>query len=97
MSGDQYDDDGPIVRDEFDPTTTDASTAVVLAVADAANARPQELDPLYEVVDPDALNHLFDDSADGPIAVSFEYGGYAVTLRGRGEVVLTEVDGGTVG
>ena len=97
MPDDQYDDDEPIVSDEFDPTTTDASAAVVLAVAAAANVRPHELDPLYEVVDPDALNHLFDDPGRAPLAVSFEYEGYAVTLRGRGEVVLTDADGKSVG
>jgi len=97
MPDHQYDgDDGPVVSDEFDPTVTDASTAVVLAVAAAANARPHELDPLYEVVDPDALNHLFDDPDRAPLAVSFEYEGYAATVQGRGEVVLTDAGRGPV-
>ncbi|NHN47128.1 hypothetical protein G9464_05880 [Halostella sp. JP-L12] len=94
MPDDQYDDDGgTIVSDEFDPATTDASTAVVLAVAAAANVEPQDLDPLYEVVDPDALNHLFDDPDCVPMALSFEYQGYVVSVRGSFEVVVTDEAG----
>ena len=91
MPDDQYD-DGPIATDEFDPATTDASTAVVLAVAAAANVPPHELKPLHETADGDALNRLFDDAERAPIAVSFPYQGYVVTVRGRGEVVVADED-----
>lgn len=91
MHRDQSNDcDEQLFTDEFDPANTDASAAVVRAVAEAANAEPRDLDPVYKAIEPEALNALFDDSDGTPIAVSFEYAGYEVSVRGRGEVVLTE-------
>lgn len=81
---------GQLFSDAFDPGSTDASAAVVHAVTDAANVEPWDLDPLYEAIEPEALNALVGDSDGAPIAVSFEYQGYEVFVRGRGEVVLTE-------
>lgn len=62
------------------------SEAVVDAVADAADADPIDLPPLYGVVDPDALDGLF-----GPILgdglpsggrIEFSYAGYDVAVEG---------------
>lgn len=63
------------------------SERVVDAVADAEGVEPWELTtPLYEVVDPDALDELFRQSrtatdAAGP-SVTFSYCGYSVTVTG---------------
>lgn len=72
------------------------STTVVAAVADAEGVPPTDVNPpLYRVVDPDALNRLFetkwDSSEDGP-HVSFTYSGYEVTIRGAGDVVVRSPD-----
>lgn len=68
----------------------DASTTVCLALADAADVPVEDLGPLREVVDPEALDALFDSprptAPDGSLRVSFEYEGYAVTVTGDGTV-----------
>jgi hypothetical protein len=70
----------------------DISRAVVEAVAEAEGVDSVELTPpLYEAVDPDALNRLF---AATPSAgrmegrVSFRYNGYEVTVWGDGYVSI---------
>jgi len=77
----------------------DSDESVVGAVVDAVAARervdPVELPPLYDIVDTDALNTLFDrgddDSADerntgegstDRIRVTLQYQGYDVEIRG---------------
>ena len=66
------------------------SKAVVEAVAEAEGVNPVELSPpLYEVVDPDALDDLFAPTTvngrmDGE--VRFSYVGYEVTVAGDGYV-----------
>jgi hypothetical protein len=58
------------------------SSVVVEAVAEAAGTSPTDLaDPLYEAVDPDALDRLFetgDDTTGG--RVEFSYADYRVTV-----------------
>lgn len=63
-------------------TAESAAEAVVTVVAEATGRSPLELDPLYEVVDPDALNMLLD---DGPpsVSVTFDYCGQTVTITGE--------------
>lgn len=80
----------------------DISNTVVTAVARAKGVDVLDLDPLYDAVDPDALNRLFD--ADGPdrsnaLELSFSMAGCDVLVRGEGEVVVTPpepADGPTV-
>lgn len=56
------------------------STTVVTAVAEAAGVDPLEIGtPLYECIDPEALDDLFGDKHDG-------------TTRGGGRVVFTLLD-----
>ncbi|MFC7230203.1 HalOD1 output domain-containing protein [Saliphagus sp. GCM10025308] len=66
-------------------------TAVVELVADREGTDPMELQPpLYDVIDPEALNALFAPTSRGRPResgqVSFEYLGYDVTVRGNGDV-----------
>jgi hypothetical protein len=62
------------------------SRAVVEAVAARDGIDPVDVEtPLYEVVDPDALDALFDGRAG---EVTFEYSGYRVTVTESGEVTL---------
>lgn len=67
------------------PTPSDV---VVKAVAEAASVDPMELPPLSDVVDPDALDALFQEQ--GPSHVSFGYSGYDVELDSAGTVVVEE-------
>lgn len=68
------------------------SSAVVHAVADAEGADPLDLTPLYDAVDPDALDSLFasltGEGAASIDEVSFEYEGYDVTVTADGSVSL---------
>lgn len=80
------------VHAEYDWASVPPSTAVVETVATAANCEPTALDTLYDTLDPDALNALVRSvGARGTAAettVSFPFDGYAVTVHGRGLVVV---------
>ncbi|KOX92416.1 hypothetical protein AMS69_13700 [Haloarcula rubripromontorii] len=61
------------------------SEAVVAAVAAACNRDPLEMDPLYESIDPDALNAVFrsrpnTDSDPGDIHIEFRIDAGHVTV-----------------
>lgn len=60
------------------------SAVIVSAVAALTDRRPESCPPLYDVVDPEALDALFADRHGGE--VRFEYAGCRVTV----------VDGATV-
>jgi hypothetical protein len=73
-----------------------ASQAVVAAVAAETGADPMTLEPLYGVLDPDALDALFagDESTPTapPVRVELTYAGCAVSVTGNGAVDVTELD-----
>lgn len=63
--------------------TVSTCTAIVEAVAAVSDRDPAKLPPLYESIDPDALNTLLGpagDRSDQPLAVSFAYFGYSVRV-----------------
>ncbi|QRV16922.1 hypothetical protein JMJ58_08670 [Haloterrigena salifodinae] len=66
-------------------------TTVALAVADATETPVDELPPLYSVIDPDALNDIFQPrNGDRPPAgthVSFVIAGCTVSIRDGAVVV----------
>lgn len=81
----------------FDWTGSDTpSTAVVVAVAEAAGDDPTAIEPLYGVVDPDSLNDLFarpgTPQARVDASVQFEYHGYRVVVEATGRGSLYELD-----
>jgi len=80
------------IRAEYDWTDTPASTAVVETVAVARDCEPTELDPLYEVVDPDALDAVVQSSGNGPVVggttVTLEVADRSVTVHDGGAVVV---------
>jgi hypothetical protein len=59
---------------------------VVEKVAACSNIDPLELPPLYEELDPDALDALIASMEDGQ--VSFQYAGYPVTVTGENEITV---------
>jgi hypothetical protein len=89
-------------RPMSDTHTTSTPTSslcqnVIENVAQTVDESPASLDtPLYEVIDPDALERLFNPSADrqGPGRVTFEYMGCHVTVNSTGSV---DVDPNEVG
>lgn len=77
----------------FDWTTFDSpSTAVVTAVAETADRDPTTIDPLYEVVDPDALDDIVASTCyprGTPDArIEFLYHGYRVLVKANGRGFL---------
>lgn len=83
-------------RTKFDRQTQSATNAVVTAVGTAAETDPLELPPLWSVLDPDALNELFDSATsdrDGDeIAIRFGYADHVVTVNGHGTVIVESVE-----
>ncbi|WP_435158703.1 HalOD1 output domain-containing protein [Haladaptatus sp. DFWS20] len=70
------------------PSDTESITgAVVTAVTEANGTKPAT--PLYEVIDPDALEALYQ---HGSPEVSFEYIGYRVTIHSDRTVSVAAVD-----
>ncbi|WP_049922236.1 HalOD1 output domain-containing protein [Halopiger djelfimassiliensis] len=92
--------DGPETQESVSVTTFDpdagerASEAVVTAVAAIADEDPSALEPLYDVVDPDALDSLVEhakrvDDA-GTHELWFTYEGFDVGVRTDGEIRIRD-------
>ncbi len=64
--------------------------AVVSLVAETADRDPLDLPPLYDAVDPEALDRLCTRTSDSELRVSFEYAGYTVLVEGSGIVHLLD-------
>ncbi|MFC6719411.1 HalOD1 output domain-containing protein [Natrialbaceae archaeon GCM10025810] len=77
------DDGAGDVDARYDPAVDDSLTAVIVgAVARAVGCEPLEVEPLYDVLDPDALESLFEPCSAGPRSgsVSFVLEGVRVTV-----------------
>ena len=61
----EYDPDANVYRIEYEKQDIEpVSTAVAKAVAVLTDTKPDGLDPLYDAIDPEALNHLFSFDTD---------------------------------
>jgi hypothetical protein len=84
------------VRAQFDWASTAPSTAVIETLAVALDREGTTLDPLYESVDPDALDalvHSTGPSTNGDtVTVSFVFAEQQVTVHGTGEVIVRTAD-----
>lgn len=69
------------------------SAAIVERIANCEGVDPLDLPPLYEAVDPDALDALTGASVgrDSALQVEFSYCGYDVTVTGESVVHIDEV------
>ena len=80
------------MRSEFDWTDVAPSTAVIEVTADASGRDATVLEPLFESVDPDALDRLVRGNGVGPNErmrmVSFSFAGHTVAVRSNGIVEL---------
>lgn len=77
----------------FDPDGDRASETVVTAVAALAGTSPIELEPLYEAIEPDALDALVDHArrdGAGTHELWFRYEGYDVGVWSDGEVRIRD-------
>ncbi|MFC6719574.1 HalOD1 output domain-containing protein [Natrialbaceae archaeon GCM10025810] len=73
----------------YDSVTEITSVRVVEALAAALETSPFDMEPpLYDAIDPEALDLLFRDGTDGE--VRFAYEGHAVTVRSDGTVIVDE-------
>lgn len=70
------------------PENETVSERVIQAVATTSSADPLELPPLYDAVDPDALDSLVTEMTDGEVV--FAYAGYEVTVRSDGTIMVDE-------
>ncbi|WP_049927262.1 HalOD1 output domain-containing protein [Halopiger goleimassiliensis] len=64
------------------------SYAVVMAVSEVTDAAPDALEPLYDALDPDALNRLLEHwsarPGDAGGSLEFEYGAYSIVVEANG-------------
>lgn len=68
-----------------------ASLAVIETVAAVSGTDPIELPPLYDVINPDALNALFephDRRTGSGLRVEFSYNGFDIVVREGPKVVV---------
>lgn len=79
-------------RERYDWSHTKPSDAVVEVVADLVTGGPISFGPLYDRIDPDALDAIFRSDGNGrPTAgtrVSFPLAGRTVVVHGSGAVVV---------
>lgn len=68
-----------------------ASKEVIRVLSEKTGIDPVELSPLYESVDPDALDALFTPDSREPVlgTATFEHADHEVTISYDGEVVIT--------
>jgi len=70
------------------------SETVVTALANFEGVEATEMDPLYEYIDPDALEELFETTGDGFRAdgrVSFTVNNNQVTIHSHGEFAVVSI------
>jgi hypothetical protein len=65
------------------------STTVVEAITEVTGKRPEEIPPLSDHIDPEALNDLFAPRANNTVErVTFEFAGHPVTVQATGVVTV---------
>lgn len=82
-------------RVHYDPASdTAASELLVETIADIADANPLELEPLYESVDPDAVDEFVDSDSHPDVGghMSFVFVGYDVRVHASGLLEIAPDD-----
>ncbi|WP_227377190.1 HalOD1 output domain-containing protein [Haladaptatus halobius] len=78
------------IQNQYEWSAIKPSTAVVETVAQAANCDHQELSPLYEWIDPEALDAIIAPplarTTHTTTSISFTYTDYSVTVHSTGAV-----------
>jgi len=87
--GDEIQLDADAPKAIFEPSTGGSATeAIVSLVAQEKDCAPLELDPLYDAVDPEALDNICTATPDSSLRLSFDYAGYTVLVDASGIVQL---------
>lgn len=77
----------PIYESEFDSDGgATPIEAVVDAIANASEVEPTELAPLYDALDPGALDRLFGEPAGDDTVLGFTVDEFNVFVRGDGQI-----------
>lgn len=71
--------------------TDDTIWTIVSTVASFKGVDPIELNPIYEVVDPEALDSLVDGNPGTYCQIGFEYSGVRVEIDSTGECTVSEL------
>lgn len=92
MTADRHLDEA--TRETYQPAPADPmSASVVRAIADHSDRSVERgenaLPPLYETIDPDALDALFATQRDPPV-VQFTYSGYTVTIDETRQITVAD-------
>ncbi|MFC6787427.1 HalOD1 output domain-containing protein [Halobaculum halobium] len=77
----------------FDPDALDVSIAVVEATAAIRSEDPMRHAPLFEVVDPDALDQLCRRSGDANTLVEFTYLDHRIHVQADGRIAVVPLSG----
>ena len=84
----------PVVDAFYGEETDDSPMiAIINALAEAAGVDPLSLPPLYDYVDPDAINTLFDDhkgAKDAETLLSFRVDTWNVFVRADGHIRICD-------
>lgn len=75
---------------ELDPDES-VSEGVIEATAEVYDRDPTSLDPLYSVLDPDALDALFKPGHSGNPQVTFRFNGCDVQVTSDREIVIRTI------
>jgi len=68
------------------------SVAIAREIAAIEGVDPNDLEPLYDVIDTDALDELVRSSDSQHVTVEFEYGEYTVRVEGPDEITVLRND-----
>lgn len=87
-----YHEDSETYRAGFDRTETNPSTAVVAALGEVMERDVLDLEPLYEAIDPDALDTLVSRpmEPDGDVVITFKVDDYSVSVYSYGVIAVEE-------
>ncbi|MGQ4556864.1 HalOD1 output domain-containing protein [Halobellus sp. GM3] len=66
------------------------SVAMIEAIAFVTNQDPLDIDPVADVIDPDAMDQLL--GGDDTVTISFVFEEYDIELSGSGEIVISGTD-----
>ena len=80
----------PVLHYQYDDEADDSpQSAVTYAVAEAADVSPYDLPPIFEFVDPDAIDSLVHQdrgSHDEDTLLSFTFAEWTVFVKGNGHI-----------
>jgi len=68
------------------------SVAIIREIASIEGVAPEELEPLYDAIDTDALDELVRRPDSQHVTVEFEYGEYTVRVEGPDEITVVRND-----